>query len=73
MKMTKVEILKLIPEFNGNPSNTELSSRCLLCVYIIHLYQLKKTHFYAKRMSIILYGFYRCYSSRFSPTKLIGY
>lgn len=48
MKMTKVEILKLIPEFNGNPSNTELSSRCLLCVYIIHLYQLKKTHFYAK-------------------------
>lgn len=49
MKMTKAEILKLIPEFNGNPFNTELSYRCLLDVYIIHPEQLKKTHFYAKR------------------------
>ena len=49
MKMTKAEILKFIPEFNGNPFNTELSCRCQLYVYIIHPYQLKKTHFYAKR------------------------
>ena len=50
---------------------------CLLdvcCVFTLFIFiSLRKLIFMPKVLSIILYGFYRCCSSRFSPTKLIGY